>query len=305
MMTLRTLVKRNFKLFFKDKGMFFTALITPLILLVLYATFLGNVYEDSFTASLPEGMLLSQNVINGLVGGQLLSSILAVSCVTVAFCSNFLMVQDKANGTIKDLRIAPVKSAVLSLSYYIATLISTLLISLVALCGGLAYIAATGWYLSAVDVIYLMLDVVVLVLFGTALSSVINHFLSTQGQISAVGSIVSSAYGFICGAYMPISSFGEGLQKVVSFLPGTYGTALTRNHALGGALAELEKSGAPDQVVEGLKDALDCNLYFYGNQVSTSTMYLILGSAVAVLMAIYILLNARRIRSEKKGMSKE
>ena len=34
------LTARNCKLFFKDKGVFFTSLITPLILLVLYATFL-------------------------------------------------------------------------------------------------------------------------------------------------------------------------------------------------------------------------------------------------------------------------
>ena len=37
---LFALVKRNTKLYFKDKGMFFSSLITPLILLVLYATFL-------------------------------------------------------------------------------------------------------------------------------------------------------------------------------------------------------------------------------------------------------------------------
>ena len=41
-------VKRNTKLFFKDKGLFFTSLITPLILLVLYTTFLSNVYKDSY-----------------------------------------------------------------------------------------------------------------------------------------------------------------------------------------------------------------------------------------------------------------
>ncbi|HCG66323.1 MAG TPA: transcriptional regulator [Oscillibacter sp.] len=34
------------------------------------------------------------------------------------------MVQDKANGTIRDLRISPVKSATLSLSYYVATLLA-------------------------------------------------------------------------------------------------------------------------------------------------------------------------------------
>ena len=42
MSTLKALIKRNTKLFFKDKGMFLTSLITPAILLVLYATFLGN-----------------------------------------------------------------------------------------------------------------------------------------------------------------------------------------------------------------------------------------------------------------------
>ena len=45
---LKALVARNVKLYFKDKGMFLTSLITPVILLVLYATFLRNVYVDSF-----------------------------------------------------------------------------------------------------------------------------------------------------------------------------------------------------------------------------------------------------------------
>ena len=40
-------------------------------------------------------------------------------------------------------------------------------------------------------------------------------------------SIVSAGYGFICGAYMPISQFSEGQQKVLSFLPGTYGTSMS------------------------------------------------------------------------------
>lgn len=288
---LAILIKRNVKLFFKDKGMFLTALITPAILLVLYATFLGNVYRDSFTMNLPETVKLPEKLLDGLVGGQLISSLLAVSCVTVAFCSNFLMVQDKAIGTIKDLRISPVKASTLSLSYYIATLLSTLLICLVATGLCLGYLAATGWYLSVSDVLYLLLDVVLLVLFGTALSSVINLFLSSQGQISAVGTIVSSGYGFICGAYMPISSFSPGLQKVISFLPGTYGTALTRNHAMQGALAEMETEGIPAELIEELKDALDCNLYFFEKQVSMAAMYGILVVTIIILIAVYILLN--------------
>ena len=292
MTTVSILIKRNVKLFFKDKGMFFTALVTPAILLVLYATFLGNVYRDSFSANLPEGFVLSEKVLDGLVGGQLISSILAVSCVTVAFCSNFLMVQDRANGTIKDLRISPVSPATLSISYYVATLFSTLIICFVATAICLAYVALVGWYMSAVDVLLLFLDVLLLVLFGTALSSLIDFFLSTQGQISAVGTIISAGYGFICGAYMPISSFGDGLQKVVAFLPGTYGTALCRNHALGGVLTQMQEDGLPAELIEGLKDLLDCHVYFFDEAVSVPMMYVILGGATVLLVAAYILLNA-------------
>ena len=59
MKILMSLIKRNVKLFFKDKGMFFTSLITPAILLVLFATFLGNVYKDSFLSGLPAGVKIS------------------------------------------------------------------------------------------------------------------------------------------------------------------------------------------------------------------------------------------------------
>lgn len=285
------LIKRNIKLFFKDRGMFLTSLITPAVLLVLYVTFLGNVYRDSFTSNSPEFIHLSDNLIDGLVGGQLISSILAVSSVTVAFCSNFLMVQDKANGTIKDLKISPVSPSLLSMSYYIASLASTLIICFAATGICLAYAAFVGWYMSAADVVQLILDVMLLALFGTALSSIINLFLSTQGQISAVGTIISAGYGFICGAYMPISSFGSGLQKFLSFLPGTYGTALVRNHAMQGVLTEMNKQGVPIDVIEEIKNALDCNLYFFGHQVGISSMYLILGVTFVVLIGIYILIN--------------
>ncbi len=286
------LIKRNIKLFFKDKGMFFTSLITPAILLVLYATFLGNLYRDNFTSALNGTVQLSEDLIDGLVGGQLISSILAVSCITVAFCSNFLMVQDKVNGTIKDLRISPAKPATLSLSYYIATLVSTLIICFTATVICLVYVGIVGWYMSVFDVLLLFLDVLLLVLFGTALSSLINFFLSTQGQISALGAILSAGYGFICGAYMPISSFGDGLQKVVAFLPGTYGTSLVRNHSMQGVFADMENQGVPGEVIESLRDSLDCNIYFFDNQVNVPTMYVILGVVTVVLIGAYILLNA-------------
>ena len=205
MQTFLALTKRNIKMFFKDKGLFFTSLITPVILLVLYATFLARVYHDSFVSNIPDYLNVSDKLINGTVGGELFSSLLAVCCVTVAFCSNTLMAQDKLTGARKDFMITPVKKSTLAISYYVATLLTTLIVSYIATGACFIYIAIEGWFLSVGDVFLILIDVFLLTLFGTAISSIINSFLSTQGQISAVGTIVSAGYGFICGAYMPIS----------------------------------------------------------------------------------------------------
>lgn len=186
MKTFLALTKRNIKMFFKDKGLFFTSLITPVILLVLYATFLARVYHDSFVSNIPDYLNVSDKLINGTVGGELFSSLLAVCCVTVAFCSNTLMAQDKLTGARKDFMITPVKKSTLAISYYVATLLTTLIVSYIATGACFIYIAIEGWFLSVGDVFLILIDVFLLTLFGTAISSIINSFLSTQGQISAL-----------------------------------------------------------------------------------------------------------------------
>jgi len=293
MKALSVLIKRNVKLFFKDKGVFFTSLITPVILLVLYVTFLAKVYRDSFSSALPMGITLSDELLNGLVGSQLLSSLLAVSCVTVAFCANMLMVNDKVTGARKDLGMTPLRNETLAISYYVATLISTLLVALVAVVGGCVYLRIVGWYLSVTDILLLLLDVLLVVMMGTALSSLINHFLSSQGQISAVGTIVSSGYGFICGAYMPISNFGEGLQKVLSFLPSTYATSLIRNHATRGAFAAMEEEGLPEELIQEFRNVVDCRIEVFEKVVPVWAMYLILCASILVLLGAYVVLCMR------------
>ena len=289
---LGALIRRDMKLYFKDKGMFFSSLITPILLLVLYTTFLKRVFDDSFRSALEAaGATVADSVLNGVVGGQLISSLLAVSCVTVAFCSNLLMIKDKTSGARHDLTISPVRPSTMAMGYYLASLLSTLIITFTAAAVCLGYLACVGWYLTAGDVLGLLLDVFLLTMFGTALSSCINFWLTTDGQASAVGTIVSAGYGFICGAYMPISNFGTGLQRVLSFLPGTYGTSLLRNHAMGGTFAEMEKLGFPGEVVKAIRDSVDCNLYFFDHQVSGTQMYLILVGSILLLVGLYVVIN--------------
>ena len=90
---------------------------------------------------------------------------------------------------------------------------------------------------------------------------------------------------------MPIANFGEGLQKVVSFLPGTYGTALVRNHAMRGAFQQMVEEGVPREVVDSIKTSLDLYPKLLDKTVEIPQMYLILGGSVVVLMAISLILN--------------
>lgn len=296
MTALLALIRRNSKLFFRDKGLFFTSLITPLILLALFAAFLCGLYRDTFQSILPQ---LEGKLLEGLVGAMPLSSLLSVSCVTVPFCSNMLLVQDKCTGARQDLAITGVKDSAVALGYFLSTALSSLLICLVAAAACFLYIALSGWFLSAADVLCILLDVVVLVLFGTAMSSVVNFFLTTQGQISAVGSIVSSVYGFLCGAYMPISQLSPALQKILTLLPGTYGTALLRTHALRGVLTRMESEGIPPAALDGIRSAMGCQPDFLGCSVTAGGMYAMIGGTAAALIAVYILLHAFRANKSR------
>lgn len=291
MKTLKILTQRNSKLFFKDKGMFFSSLITPVILLVLYASFLLSIYRDSISSAIPDAIGVSSSVVDALAAGQLASSLLAVCCVTIAFCSNLLMIQDKVTGAIGDLTVSPVKRSVLGLSYFLSSAFVTLIICLTATVICFIYISTIGWYLSVKDVLLILLDVILLTVFGVALSSCVNFFLSTQGQLSAVGMLVSVAYGFICGAYMPMANFSEGLRSVLMYLPGSYATSLLHNHWMNGAFAKLSDSGVPAEIINGLRDGVDCNLYFACDKVEISVMYAVLIGAILLALAIYIAFN--------------
>lgn len=288
MKTLMALIERNRKLFFKDAGMLFSSLITPVILIVLYVTFLAKVYKDSFVANMPSFMQVTDGLIDGVVAGQLTAALLAVSCVTVTFCVNLAMVQDKATGNYRDFDVSPIRRSTKYMGYFFATVLNSLMINFLAMGLCLLYVWKMGWFLSVADVVWLVLDVIILVLFGAMLSSIVCYPLKTQGQMSAVGTIVSVGYGFICGAYMPISNFGEGLQKAMSYLPSTYGTSMLKNHMLRGAFEQLESEGFPAEVVKGIADSLDCNPAFRGSDVSVNAMILIMLLTVAVLAVIYL-----------------
>lgn len=294
---LTYLTSRNIKLYFKDKMTFLVSLITPLILLVLFIAFLKSTYESSLI-SITQGFNLDQKLIDAFTGGWLFSSVLATSCITVAFCSG-IMVIDKINRANIDFMVSPVKKSTLQLSYVLANLFSTLIVTFVLLVVGLVYLACVGFYISFVDLLLIIFGIVVTSLFGTLLANIIWTFTHSQGVVSGVCTLVSALYGFICGAYMPINTMGAGMQGFVSLLPGTYATVLFRQGFLNGVLKEMGKT-LPNEMIEGIASGFDVKMSFFGHDVSTLALILVITISTLVLLGIFLLINSLRKKQLRK-----
>lgn len=285
---MRYLTLRNIKLYFKDKMTFLVSLITPLILLVLFIAFLKSTYEDSIL-SIIKGFDLDQSLIDAFTGGWLFSSVLATSCITVAFCSG-MMVIDKINRANIDFMVSPVKKSTLQLSYVLANLFSTFIITFVLLIVGLIYLACVGFYITFVDILLIVFGIIITSLFGTILANIIWTFTHSQGVVSGVCTLVSALYGFICGAYMPISTMGQGMQYFVSLLPGTYATVLFRQGFLNSVLNRMRET-LPQGMINGIASGFDVKMSFFGHDVSTLALILVISISTIVLLGVFLFIN--------------
>ena len=297
-MNLFVLIRRNLKMYFSDKLAFFTSLISPLVLLVLYITFLGKMTSDNLISSFPEGAL-SSSLANSLTAGELVSSLIAVSGVTISFTSNMRMVRDEITGQMDDFLLTPVRKPTLFLSYFLASFFASFLLCFLTASVGIVYLFIQGGYFPFGTFLLLLLEIMLLSFFGTSLSSFVNVFLKSESALSALSALVSSAYGFIIGSYVPIHSFSEGLENVLLFLPSTYMTALLRKTMLSLPLGELKKEFG-EEVYQKTSESLDASFSFQGREIQTFEMVLIVFLTSLVFVLLYLLFTYLKTSSSFK-----
>ena len=272
--------------------MFFVSLMAPLILLLLFVLFLRTIYLDSFTNSLPSAFVFArQNVPDAFVGGWIVASLMSVSCITVSLGAGVVIVQDKISGAINDIKASPVKKTTIAFAYFLATFVSASIIVFSLLILGFIYLAFTGWFLSFVDVLLIILNTVLLTLFGCGLSTLINMFIKSEGGVTALSALSSSVYGFICGAYMPLAQFGSAFSNIFGFNPGLYSSIIFKNLFTRGAINKM--STLPIEAISGIKDAFDLHFYFFGKNISLISSWFIISGAVIALVCVIILISYR------------
>lgn len=300
---LASLSKRNIKLYYKDHITFMMSLLTPLILLVLFILFLKNVYVSSLEGIMKDfEIVIAPKLSSAFANHWLISSILSTSSVTIAFCSSIIMSNDYIDGTIKDLEVSPIKPGVRGLAYLIATFFSTFIVLLVMIGISFVFLAFSGFYMKVSNILLTLAGLGLNCLFGSTLACIIARYVKTQGGVSAVATLVSSMYGFLCGAYMPINQFPKAIQNFVLFIPGTYGSNIFRRSVLSDNLnAIIDSTGMNEAGAKAIRDGFDINMYFFGHQVTMAENFLILGVSCLVLIVIYVLLNFVKFKKKARN----
>lgn len=294
---------RNIKVYMKDKTAIMLSMITQIIVLGLYLLFLKTSYVDMITESLSElGDIVSKNDINALVNSWLVAGVIGTSVVTVALNALSIMVSDKQEKIDFDYNASPVKGGTVVMSYFSGAVASTFIISSILLTAGLLFIAVSG---SFVYNFYDILMLYGLVLLGSVSATIIlmlfASFFKKNSSLSSFGIMISAAIGFVIGAYMPVSQFGDGVQTAVNLVPGSHIACLMRNVLMTPALDKIDTAlnGIDNGMfAEEIKNTFSFELNIFGIDFDINMMLVYSFIAIAVFLVLNLI--SFRISSKRK-----
>ena len=300
------LVRRALGVFLKDKLSVFLALLSPLIVLVLYIFFLGDLQTDSLLAYFPAGTV-DESAAQAFVDSWMIAGVLGTATITVSFSANSVMVGDRERGVLGDFLAAPVKKSVLLGGYFVFNFVATAVICTVVFLIGLVYLAASGsFFMSAADVFAALGTVLFTTLSATLISVLVCAAFPTQGALGGFAGIVSAAIGFLIGAYMPLGTFPDGVEYAAGVLPGTHAAGLFRNFFMRGALENLT-AGLPAGVSDEIAESFSMIFGFFGAEADIAVMAGYVAGWIALTAVLGLVLGTRlldlpagRSRSKKR-----
>ena len=318
MLSLFCLVKRNIKLYMKNKMTVFFSVLAPVIVLLLYILFLGDLQVNNILGILQdEGVTeIAGKDIRSLIDSWMISGVMAVSCITVTVNASTTMVRDRAQGNVNDVLSSPVKRWVLYLSYIISCFIITFSICFIVFVISSCYLAGVGaFHMSFLDVICVLAIMILSILSSSFFTTLFCSFIKTQSTLAAVNGVFSTAIGFLIGAYLPFSMLPKVIQYIACFIPGAYSAGLFRNYFLRGTVNYLIGI-APDKVdvINKIISQYSVELEFFGHEVSAGVAVLVIAASILLFGAIIWILyankktnffnNGRKVKKQKFSVKK-
>ena len=295
------MTKRNILVFFKDKTTLFFSMLAPLIVFLLYIVFLKDTYLSSLKDSLSglkEYVLASD--IENIANAWLLAGLLGTSCITVSLNSLHVMVSDKNAKIDYDYNSSPIKGYIIVLAYFTGAFLNTFLITSSILTIGLIVLNSIGsLYLGFNTILFLYLVTILGCASSTILMMIIVSFFKKSSALSAFSGIVSAAVGFVIGAYIPLGSFSNSIQGILSLVPGSHVACLYRNLLMKNLLEHIDISlnGMDSHMfINMAKDSFALNLNMFNYTTSQTFMMLYTSMSVIIALGLNILLYKKTVK---------
>lgn len=218
---MRTFMKRNLKLFFRDRSAVFFSLLAIFIIIGLYAVFLGDVWlTDSMKDIEHADVLMNSWLVSGL---------LAVASITTTMGAFGVMIDDKVKKINKDFNSSPIKRSSITGGYIGSSFLIGVIMSLVTLAAAQIYIKCVGgdWFSP-----FVFFKLVLLVLFtsmtNTSIVCFIVSFFKSHSAFSTASTIIGTLIGFLTGIYLPIGALPTSVQMVIKIFPVSHAASLFR-----------------------------------------------------------------------------
>ena len=282
------MIRRGMKIYFRDPIGVLTSMLTVIIIIVLYAVFLGNNLTKAIEAD-----TAGIEKIDLFVKAWVLVGIITVMPVTLSMGIFSIKIDDDLTGTTKALMVAPISRFKIVLSYLMTALIITISFTILAFIIGYFYLAQLGLKIVSWEVVVPILGVIVVNAFcSIAMMFFVISFIKSRTSYSSISAIVGTLVGFLAGIYLPIGQLPGIVQTVMKFFPMTYSAALLRNNILDSSFKTIF-ADAPSSMVDSLKENLGVNL-FIGNQLVTSRLAFFILISMGCLFLLLTVLRKKK-----------
>jgi len=219
------LVKRNMRLFFRDRTSVMFSLLGVIIIIGLYVLFLGNMIENAL-ANVPQ---IGQAKARFLLDSWIMGGVIASTSITTCMGAFGIMVDDNVKHVIKDFKISPMKRWQLVIGYIISSVIIGVLMSFFTFVLAEIYIVINGGSLLPILSFLKVLGLIILsVSASSAFVFFLISFIKTQNAFGTASTLLGTLIGFLMGIYIPIGNLPEAVGGIIKIFPISHAAVLIR-----------------------------------------------------------------------------
>lgn len=280
---MTALMKRTLKVFFRDKSAVFFSLLASLIIIGLYALFLGN-NMASYMRDLPDSRIL--------VDRWLVAGLVSITSITTAMGAFGVMVDDKSKGIIKDFFTSPIRRWKLMGGYIFSAFVIGYIMSVITLLVAQVYILTQGGtMISLVDYLKTLLVLLLAGFSNTTMVFFFAAFFSTETAFSTASTVLGTMIGFVTGIYIPIGVLPDSVQWVIKLFPASHAVVVLRRILTEPVIASYGNA-IPAEAITSMNRAMGIEYYFGDTPLPAYASLLIL-AGVGVLFFLLSLVHMK------------